>query len=88
MNVSFVMKIHCFFLHLARKHLNENTRVASNFKYNCMLQAPSIEAVSPDLEGFLTQHPIDIIRSGDFNKVPWLIGNVGNEGASAAVGTF
>ncbi|KAJ9577847.1 hypothetical protein L9F63_025292, partial [Diploptera punctata] len=47
--------------------------------------APVIETVITNVEGFLTQHPVDIINSGDFNKVPWLIGNVNNEGASSAI---
>ena len=50
------------------------------------MQAPVIETVVPDVQGFLTKHPLDIIVSGDFNKVPWLVGTVNNEGAASAVG--
>lgn len=33
-----------------------------------------------NLNPFITEDPIDIIRRGDFQKVPWIIGAVENEG--------
>lgn len=33
-----------------------------------------------NLNPFITEDPVDIIRRGDFQKVPWIIGTVENEG--------
>lgn len=40
--------------------------------------APCVE--EPNETAFLTRSPIDIITSGDFNKVPMIIGYNSNEG--------
>lgn len=40
--------------------------------------APCIE--TPNESAFLTRNPIDIITSGDYNKVPMIIGYCSNEG--------
>lgn len=33
-----------------------------------------------NLNPFITEDPVDIIRRGDFYKVPWIIGAAENEG--------
>jgi hypothetical protein len=45
-----------------------------------------VEPNSGQEEAFLPLQPLDIIISGQINAVPWLMGTVSNEGASAAIG--
>lgn len=41
--------------------------------------APCVEV--PNETEFLTRNPIDVITSGDYNKIPMIIGYNSNEGA-------
>lgn len=38
----------------------------------------------PNHEAFLIRNPIDVLTSGEYNKVPMIIGYVSNEGAYAS----
>ncbi|GBP31971.1 Bile salt-activated lipase [Eumeta japonica] len=45
-----------------------------------LLFVPCVERDIPGVEAFITEHPLNVIRSGNYTKVPMIIGYNDNEG--------